>query len=75
MNKSFKNMNSKNKTGNDRNLLEQKQVKNSKFKGIQCFECQGFGHIALECTNKKQKALCSTWDDSGTDEESTEDSD
>ncbi|KAL5834892.1 hypothetical protein ACOSQ4_014389 [Xanthoceras sorbifolium] len=33
-----------------------------KSKGVQCYECQGFGHIASECTNvqnnpRKGKAL------------------
>ncbi|KAL5798532.1 hypothetical protein ACOSQ2_003352 [Xanthoceras sorbifolium] len=40
-----------------------------KSKGVQCYECQGFGHIASECANvqnnpKKGKALNTTWSDS-----------
>ncbi|KAL5854662.1 hypothetical protein ACOSQ4_004464 [Xanthoceras sorbifolium] len=40
-----------------------------KSKGVQYFECQGFGHIASECVNiqnnpKKGKALNTTWSDS-----------
>ena len=35
------------------------------FKGIQCYECKGYGHIANDCGNKKskKKALNTTWGD------------
>ncbi|GMN63713.1 hypothetical protein TIFTF001_032785 [Ficus carica] len=39
---------------------------NKKSKGIQCHECEGFGHIRSECANtlkKKGKSLNSTWSD------------
>ena len=42
----------------------------SDFKGIRCYECEGYGHIRAECPNfkkKEQKSLQSTWSD---DEES-----
>ncbi|KAL5764699.1 hypothetical protein ACOSQ2_017293 [Xanthoceras sorbifolium] len=50
-----------------------------KSKGVQCYECQGFGHIASECANvqnkpKKGKALNITWSDSD-DEDVDESSD
>ncbi|KAL5794584.1 hypothetical protein ACOSP7_003178 [Xanthoceras sorbifolium] len=50
-----------------------------KSKGVQCYECQGFGHIASECANvqnnpKKGKALNITWSDSD-DEDDDESSD
>ena len=39
-------------------------------KGIQCYECQGYEHIASECGNRKskKKALNTTWDDETSDE-------
>lgn len=41
-------------------------------KGIQCFECQGYGHIAAECANRKEKrlskALNITWDNDSENE-------
>ena len=40
-------------------------------KGIQCFECHGYGHIASDCANKKsqKKAFNLTWDDDTSEEE------
>ena len=52
---------------------KQAKCKSSKFgkkdsaKGTKCFECQGYGHYANECANKKKgtkkKALNTTWDE------------
>ena len=40
----------------------------------QCFECHGFGHIAIDCSNRKKnkgnKVLTVTWSDSEKEEES-----
>ncbi|KAL5827552.1 hypothetical protein ACOSQ4_019349 [Xanthoceras sorbifolium] len=46
---------------------------NGKSKGVQCYECQGFGHIAFECANiqinlKKGIALNITWSDNDDEE-------
>ena len=40
-------------------------VKKKSSKGIQCFECHGYGHIASDCATKKvkKKAFNLTWDD------------
>ncbi|KAK1560487.1 hypothetical protein Q3G72_027158 [Acer saccharum] len=46
--------------------VEQTQEKDHK-KGVQCYECSGYEHIAPECANlkkKKGKALAVTWSDS-----------
>ena len=46
-------------------------VKKKSSKGIQCFECHGYGHIASDCANKKpkKKAFNLTWDDDTSEEE------
>eukprot|EP00268_Persea_americana_P034952 TRINITY_DN3454_c0_g1_i2.p1 TRINITY_DN3454_c0_g1~~TRINITY_DN3454_c0_g1_i2.p1 ORF type:complete len:227 (-),score=57.35 TRINITY_DN3454_c0_g1_i2:922-1602(-) len=45
------------------------------IKPIQCFECQGYGHTAAKCANKKEKskgqALNVSWEED-TDEEKSE---
>ena len=51
-----------------------KSEEDGKKKGIQCYECSGFGHVQPECPNylkKKRPALSSTWSDDD-DEEETE---
>ena len=42
-------------------ILERRNL----LKGIQCYECKGYGHIANDCENKKskKKALNTTWED------------
>ena len=37
----------------------------NKRKGIQCKECEGYGHIQVECANtrKKNKSYIATWGD------------
>ena len=45
-------------------------------KGIQCRECERFGHIQSECTNtlkKKGKSLKTTWSDEDSDGSEEED--
>ena len=45
--------------------VEQTQENNHK-KGVQCYKCSGFGHIAPECANlkkKRGKAMAVTWSD------------
>lgn len=34
-----------------------------RYRGMQCHECNGFGHIQVECANtvKNKKALDTTW--------------
>ena len=61
--------------------MKSKQVKwkSSKFekkdsvKGTKCFECQGYGHYANECANKKngtnKNALNITWDEESSSKE------
>ncbi|XP_062103129.1 uncharacterized protein LOC133814150 [Humulus lupulus] len=43
------------------------QTQDNKNRGIQCRECDGYGHIQAECANtqkRKKKALVITWSDS-----------
>ena len=58
--------------------MEQTQEKDHK-KGVQCYECSGFGHIATECANlkkkKRGKAMAVTWSDSDDLEEEDKSSD
>src|ERR1044072_3058372 len=56
------------KFDNSRNAGFQRKYKDdekpSKAKGIQCHECEGYGHIKTECTTllkKKKKGLMVTW--------------
>ncbi|WJX25125.1 hypothetical protein P8452_14197 [Trifolium repens] len=46
--------------------------KNNKGKGVQCHECEGYGHIRSECGTyqKRQKKGLTVWSDEDTDEES-----
>ncbi|CAM8940784.1 unnamed protein product [Rhodiola kirilowii] len=43
----------------------------NKGKGIQCRECEGYGHIRAECinTHKKKNAYAVSWSDSESDQE------
>ncbi|CAM8943821.1 unnamed protein product [Rhodiola kirilowii] len=43
----------------------------NKGKGIQCRECEGYGHIRAECINKQKKknAYAVSWSDSESDQE------
>jgi hypothetical protein len=55
--------------GNQR--YDKNEEKNSRYKGVQCHECEGYGHIRTECANflkKKKKGMIVSWsDDEGTD--------
>ena len=47
----------------------------SNKKGIQCRECEGYGHIQSECANtlkKNKKGFTATWSDSDTSDEENE---
>jgi len=49
--------------------------KNSQYKGVQCHECEGYGHIRTECATflkKHKKSLTTSWSD---DDESEGDGD
>jgi len=40
--------------------------KNSQFKGVQCHECEGYGHIRTECATflkKHKKGMIVSWSD------------
>ena len=45
--------------------------KKKSSKGIQCYGCQGYGHIASDCGNQKtkKKPFNLTWDDDTFDDE------
>ncbi|CAM9000044.1 unnamed protein product [Rhodiola kirilowii] len=53
-----------------RNQSEDSDIDN-KGKGIQCRECEGYGHIRAECINtqKKKNAYAVSWSDSESDQE------
>ncbi|XP_062104023.1 uncharacterized protein LOC133815170 [Humulus lupulus] len=55
------------------NNKQTQQFGDKKNMGIQCRECDGFGHIQAECANtlKKKKALAATWSDSDEEKSST----
>jgi hypothetical protein len=50
---------------------EKNDEKNSRYKGVQCHECEGYGHIRTECATflkKQKKGMIVSWsDDEGTD--------
>jgi len=40
--------------------------KNSQYKGVQCYECEGYGHIRTKCATflkKQKKILTTSWSD------------
>ena len=51
--------------------IPKKIAKKKSSKGIQCFVCHGYKHIASDCANKKpkKKAFNLTWDDNTSEEE------
>ncbi|XP_062114802.1 uncharacterized protein LOC133827049 [Humulus lupulus] len=57
--------------GGNNKLTQQSGDK--KNRGIQCRECDGFGHIQAECVNtlKKKKALAATWSDNDEEKSSS----
>ena len=49
------------------------EEKPSRAKGIQCHECEGYGHIKSECPNylkKQKKGMMVTWSDDDSDDAS-----
>lgn len=56
-----------------RNFLPMRTYENTRRRDkprnlTQCYECKGYGHIAVECANKnkskvKGKAIAATWDE------------
>ncbi|KAK0577235.1 hypothetical protein LWI29_029951 [Acer saccharum] len=58
---------------NDSKKVESSQEKSSR-KGIQCFECGGYGHISKVCGNLKNKRNGKEMATSSSDSESVEDS-
>ena len=55
--------------------VPEKNPSKGSTKPIQCFECQGYGHTAAKCANRKEKskgkALNVSWEED-TDEEKSE---
>ena len=55
--------------GNQR--YDRNEEKNSRYKGVQCNECEGYGHVRTECVTflkKQKKGMIVSWsDDEGTD--------
>jgi hypothetical protein len=60
---------------NDAARRTKSEEKSKQLKGIQCHECEGYGHIRAECgtyLKKQKKSLDATWsDESETEGEST----
>ena len=56
-------------------FVSEKNTSKGSTKPIQCFECQGYGHVATKCANRKEiskgKALNVSWEED-TDEEKSE---
>ena len=47
--------------------------RSNKFKGIQCHECEGYGHIKSECPTflkKQKKGMVVTWSDDDSNDDS-----
>ena len=44
------------KEGREKGGIKSEQVVEKKGKGLQCIECQDFGHLVVECPNRKKKA-------------------
>ena len=68
------NAGSRNRSSTSNNNFDSK----AKNKGIQCQECEGFGHIQAECANtlkKKNKSLNATWSDGDSDCSKEDDTD
>lgn len=50
----------------------QEEDKAAKTKGVQCHECEGFGHIRPECPTflkKQKKSMITTWSDDESDDD------
>lgn len=60
-----------NKQRSERHIEKKNYESTQKGKGIQCKECEGFGHIQLNCANtrKKNKSLNTTLSDDERNEE------
>ncbi|PON99959.1 hypothetical protein TorRG33x02_043770, partial [Trema orientale] len=61
-----KNMGKMSKSGNSNKGMNFLKPDSSKKNGIQCRECEGYGHVQAECANtlkKKAKAMTSIWSD------------
>ncbi|CAM8960832.1 unnamed protein product [Rhodiola kirilowii] len=60
----------------ERQSDQKENCKSGRTKGIQCRECEGFGHIQAECANtlkkKNSKSLNVSWSDDETEESTKE---
>ncbi|XP_024018585.1 uncharacterized protein LOC112090762 [Morus notabilis] len=69
--------NSKNKNSQKKNFNSQRFEDKKRKEGIQCRECEGFGHVQAKCANtlkKKNKAATASWsDDSDENQEDADD--
>ncbi|XP_057425914.1 uncharacterized protein LOC130719307 [Lotus japonicus] len=58
---------------NSGNALKNKEEdKSNKAKGVQCHECEGYGHIRFECATflkKQEKGMVATWFDDDSEDE------
>jgi len=46
--------------------MKRSDDKNSQYKGVQCYECESYGHIRTECATflmKQKKSLTTSWSD------------
>ena len=64
-----------NQTSQSKNPFKSNVVAN-KNKGVQCRDCDGFGHIQSECANTlKKKAMNSSWSDGDSKDSQNEEND
>ena len=56
--------------GKKNNVKISKTTRKNSSKWIQCYECQGYGHVAndREHKNSKKKALNTTWEEDTSDD-------
>jgi len=59
----------------DKEKMARSDEKNSQYKGVQCHECEGYGHIRTKCATflkKQKKSLIASWSDDDVSEEDGE---
>ncbi|KAG9453441.1 hypothetical protein H6P81_006345 [Aristolochia fimbriata] len=74
-NKAFKRFGKRNNSGNtnrSRDYTLAKDDSTQKKRGIQCHECDGFGHVRSECPSKRRNSYAISWSDDETEESSSD---
>ncbi|KAG9454372.1 hypothetical protein H6P81_007276 [Aristolochia fimbriata] len=74
-NKAFKRFGKRTISGNtnrSRDYTPAKDDSTLKNKGIQCHECDGFGHVRSECPSKRKNSYVISWSNDETEESSSD---